>query len=147
MAFTSGQPSCGSAARRNVPSTVFQVCRALKNTGSHYIDVETLEWQGTDFPGVEMKMLWQDSTTGAFTALFRMEPGARLPLHRHTQVAQTFILEGSLVDEQGECSAGNFVWRSEGSVHEVHSPNGCVSISVFKQPNEFLAGDPRQEDS
>ena len=48
------------------------------------------------------------------------------------------ILEGSLVDDDGECTAGNFVWRRPGSVHRAWSPNGCIGIGIFERPNEFL---------
>ena len=72
------------------------------------------------------------------TALFRWQPGAVLPFHEHVEVEQTFVLEGSLADEQGECTAGNFVWRQAGSIHTAHSPHGCLAIGVFQQPNEFL---------
>ena len=106
--------------------------------GSVFVDVEKLDWQPTQFPGVMMKPLWQDETGDAFTALFRLEPGARLPRHRHAAVEQTFVLEGSLVDDEGTCTAGNFVWRRSGSVHEAHSPDGCLSIGVFQKSNEFL---------
>ena len=111
------------------------------DAGSHYVDVSRLDWQATDYPGVTMKVLWRDEHTGAFTALFRLAPGARLSRHRHPRVEQTFVLEGSLVDEHGECTAGNFVWRSPGSVHEAHSPDGCLSIGIFQQPNEPVADD------
>ena len=106
--------------------------------GSTYVDVAGLEWQSTDFPGVSMKVLCRDASGEGFTALFRMEPGARLPRHRHVGIEETFVLEGSLVDDDGVCTAGNFVWREPGSVHEAHSPDGCLSIGIFQQPNEFL---------
>jgi len=108
-------------------------------SGSHYVDVPQLDWEATEFPGVMKKTLWRDENSGAFTALFRLEPGARLPCHRHTGVEQTYVLEGSLVDEHGECTAGNYVWRSAGSVHEAYSPEGCLSIAIFQQPNEFIS--------
>ena len=38
----------------------------------------------------------------------------------------------------GECTAGNFVWRRPGSVHRAWSPNGCIGIGIFERPNEFL---------
>lgn len=106
--------------------------------GSHYLDVEHIPWQPTQFPGVEMKMLWQAPDREAFTAMFRMAPGSRLPRHRHVGIEQTFVLEGSLVDEEGACTAGHFVWREPGSVHTAHSPDGCLSISIFQRANEFL---------
>ena len=33
--------------------------------------------------------------------LFRMAPGAVVPLHAHNEVEQTNVIEGQLVDEQG----------------------------------------------
>ena len=106
--------------------------------GSHYIDVASLPWQPTRFPGVEMKILWRDPDGEAFTGLFRMAPTASLPKHRHCGVEQTFVLEGSLVDDDGVCSAGNYVWREQGSVHTAHTPDGCMTIGLFQKPNEFL---------
>ena len=67
-----------------------------------------------------------------------LRAGAKLPRHRHVALEQTFILEGSLVDDDGECTAGNFVWRRPGSVHRAWSPNGCIGIGIFERPNEFL---------
>ena len=115
-----------------------------KAPGSHFIDVQQLEWQPTQFPGITMKILWQDDQSDSFTGLFRCEGGAQLPLHRHTGVEQTFVLEGSLVDDAGTCTSGNFVWRERESVHAAHSPDGCLLLGIFQQPNEFL--DPAAED-
>ena len=110
--------------------------------GSHYIDVVNLPWQATHFPGVEMKTLWRDPDGESFTGLFRMAPGASLPKHRHCGVEQTFVLEGSLVDDDGACTAGNHVWRDAGSVHAAHAPDGCLMIGIFQKANEFLDDDP-----
>jgi len=106
--------------------------------GSHYIDVEHLSWQETSFPGVEMKVLCRYPNGEAYTALFRMAAGSRLPRHRHRGIEQTFVLEGSLVDDDGACTAGNFVWRDADSIHTAHSPDGCLSLSIFQATNEFL---------
>lgn len=108
----------------------------MSESGSHYVNVEELPWEGSDLPGVEIKMLWSDEVSGAHTALFRLAPGVRLPQHRHVGVEQTYVLEGSLVDEDGACTAGNFVWRSPGSVHTAHSPDGCLALGIFQKPNE-----------
>ena len=108
---------------------------------SFYLDLGEQAWEETDFPGVSIKVLWRAEKGEAYTALFRLAPGARLPKHRHNGVEQTFVLEGSLVDESGACTAGNFVWRRAGSVHSAHSPEGCLAIGIFQQPNEFLSGE------
>ncbi|MCH2213434.1 MAG: cupin domain-containing protein [Fuerstiella sp.] len=114
--------------------------------GSHYIDVENLDWQSTRFPGVDMKILWSDPDGEAFTALFRTAPGTTLPKHQHRGIEQTFILEGSLVDEDGVCTAGNFVWRDVGSVHAAHTPEGSLAISIFQKTNHFFDEEPQSAD-
>lgn len=107
--------------------------------GSHYIDVLNIEWERTPFPGILMKILWRDPHREAFTALFFMEPGATLPKHRHRGIEQTFVLDGALADDDGVCTAGNFVWRDVGSVHTAHAPDGCLSIGIFQRANEFFS--------
>ena len=106
---------------------------------STYLDVSQTAWERTRFPGVEVKMLYQDAS-GRQTSLVRMAPGARLPTHRHVGVEQSYLLEGTLVDEDGACGAGDFVWRRAGSVHEAWSPDGCIVLGIFERPNEFLDG-------
>ena len=112
---------------------------SVKETArSVYLDVSRIAWEPTEHPGVETKTLYREPS-GRQTVLVRMAPGARLPEHRHRGVEQSFILEGTLVDDDGACTAGNFVWRRPGSVHNAWSPDGCLVLAVFEAPNEFLA--------
>ena len=104
---------------------------------STYLDVSKIEWEPTKFSGVDTKVLYRDDN-GRQTTLTRMAPGARLPAHRHVGIEQSYVLEGTLVDDDGACTAGNFVWRRAGSVHNAWSPDGCVVLGVFEAPNEFL---------
>lgn len=105
---------------------------------SVYVDVSKISWEPTTHAGVETKLLYADPS-GRQTMLVRMAPGAKLPDHRHVGVEQSFVLEGTLVDEDGTCTAGNFVWRRPGSVHTAWSPDGCVVLAIFERPNEFLS--------
>ncbi len=107
---------------------------------SHYIDTPSLPWQSTAFDGIEMKILYTDAASGMSTILFRMQPGAVVPLHEHTAVEQTYVLEGSLVDGEGEAAAHGFVWRPGGNVHVAHAPNGALFLSFFMKPNRFFEG-------
>ncbi len=104
---------------------------------STYLDVSGIAWEPTRVPGVSIKRLYEDAS-GKMTTLTRMEPGARLPTHRHVGLEQSYVLEGTLVDDDGVCTAGNYVWRRPGSVHEAWSPDGCVVLGIFDKPNEFL---------
>ncbi|MBG99539.1 MAG: hypothetical protein CMN58_04225 [Solibacterales bacterium] len=113
----------------------------LTELASRYVEVDYLPWVPSRFPGVEVKTLMEDDETGLATMLFKMDPSAQLPLHEHTGIEQTFVLEGSLADEEGEVTAGNYVWRPAGSRHIAHSPKGALAISFFVSPNRFLDED------
>ncbi len=106
---------------------------------SRYVDVAELPWKPTPCDGIDMKILFEDDDRGLLTALFRWAPGSSLPLHEHVDIEQTYVLEGSIVDDEGEVTAGNFVWRPSGSRHTATSPNGALILATFLKPNIFLA--------
>ena len=58
----------------------------------------------------------------------------------HAALEQTWIIDGSLVDLDGAASAGQFVWRPGGNVHQAYSPNGAVLLGMFMKPNIFANG-------
>lgn len=107
---------------------------------SRYVDVAALPWKATPTPGIEMKILFQDKSSGLLTALFRWEPGTALPLHEHVEVEQTYVLSGSIVDDKGEVREGDFVWRPKGNRHLARAPHGALVLSFFLKPNRFLEG-------
>ena len=111
--------------------------QSLGALDSRFVPVNDLPWQKSRFAGIETKVLLVDPETGLLTALMRMAPGAMLPDHEHVLIEQTYVLEGSLVDTDGECRAGDFVWRPAGSRHDAWSPNGCVTLAMFQIPNRF----------
>jgi anti-sigma factor ChrR (cupin superfamily) len=110
----------------------------LATERSTYLDVEKIDWEPTRFPGVFIKKLYEDAS-GKATSLTKMDKGAVLPDHRHVGIEQSFVLQGTLVDDDGACTAGNFVWRRAGSVHKAWTPDGCIVLGVFEKPNEFLS--------
>lgn len=112
----------------------------LDPLASRYLNVDTLPWKPTPTQGIDMKILLQDKDTGLLTALFRWAPGTALDLHEHVEIEQTWVLEGSIVDDEGEVRAGDFVWRPQGNRHLARSPHGALVLSFFLKPNRFLAG-------
>jgi len=115
---------------------------------SRFVDVPNLPWEKTRFPGIEQKTLLMDKATGLVTALMRMAPGVRLPDHEHVKIEQTYVLEGSLCCPEGECHAGQFVWRPAGSRHHAWAgPKGGVFIGIFQLPNKFFESDGRVIDA
>ena len=104
---------------------------------SHYVKIDSLGWTPTGLPGIDQKILFQDQARGT-TALVRFQPGAEVPLHRHQDVEQSYVLEGSIEDADGVCDAGDFVWRPSGSVHHLKSPHGALLIAMIGKRNVFL---------
>ena len=107
---------------------------------SRYVDVVGMSWERTKFPGIEMKVLYTDPASQMSTILFRMAAGAEVPLHEHTAVEQTYVLEGRLIDHEGQCTEGNFVWRPGGNRHVAVAPEGALLLSFFLKPNRFALG-------
>lgn len=105
--------------------------------GSTIVDPSKIEWQRSQFDKIWMKQLYRNDETGELTVLLKWEPGAVLPFHRHPEIEQSFVLEGSFSDHDGLCRAGQYVWRKPGSMHETRSDEGCILFAVYKKPNVF----------
>jgi anti-sigma factor ChrR (cupin superfamily) len=104
---------------------------------SRFIETEQVPWIETA-PGNRMKVIYHDPATGMLTIISRLEPGCGIPAHVHEDLEQTYVLEGSLVDDEGECTAGNFVIRAKGSRHAPTAPNGCTMLVFFLKPTAGL---------
>lgn len=104
---------------------------------SQFVDIDSLPWVDAG-PGNEMKVLMHDPETGMITILTRLAPGASIPFHMHEAMEQTYVIEGSLKDDEGECTAGNFVIRPKGSKHSPVAPNGCTMLVFFLKPTSAL---------
>jgi quercetin dioxygenase-like cupin family protein len=107
---------------------------------SHYVDVPRMPWEETKFAGIKIKVLYSDDR-GITTALFKFDPGAVVPLHEHTALEQTFVIEGTIEDHEGVCGPGQFVWRPAGNRHEAVAPKGAIILGFFLKPNRFANGE------
>ena len=120
---------------------------ALAPLASRFVAVADLPWEKTRFSGVETKTLLVDRASGLCTVLMKMAPGAPLPDHEHVLIEQTYVLEGSLVCAEGECCAGEFVWRPAGSRHTARGgAQGGLMLAIFQVPNRFFETDGRELD-
>ena len=120
---------------------------SLAPLASRFVEVAKLPWEATRYPGVRQKVLVVDRDSGVATVLIHMAPGARLPDHEHVLLEQTYVLEGSLVCGEGECKAGDFVWRPAGSRHSAWGgPQGGLMLAIFQIANRFFEPDGRETD-
>jgi len=110
---------------------------SLGALASRFVNVESLPWIDTG-QGNKTKVLYHDPATDMLTILSKLEPGAGIPAHVHEDLEQTLVLEGSLVDDEGACTAGNFVIRAKGSRHAPVTPNGCTMLVFFMKPTAAL---------
>jgi anti-sigma factor ChrR (cupin superfamily) len=109
----------------------------LEEFASRFMDVEAMPWIETA-PGHHTKVLMHDPETGMLTIISRIAPGGTIPFHVHEDLEQTYILEGSFKDDEGECTAGNFIIRPKGSKHSPVAPDGCTMLVFFMRPTSAL---------
>ena len=109
----------------------------LSAIASRFIDTDEVPWIETT-PGNKMKVIYHDPASGMLTILSKLDPGCGIPAHVHEDLEQTYVLEGSLLDDEGECTAGNFVIRAKGSRHAPTAPNGCTMLVFFLKPTAGL---------
>jgi anti-sigma factor ChrR (cupin superfamily) len=105
--------------------------------GSVYVKPQDIGWEPTQFDGISIKVLYEDKTKGEMTCFLKWEPGATLPMHKHPEIEQSYVIEGSFYDHDGICRAGEFVWRRVGSFHETHSDEGVIILAIYRKPNVF----------
>ncbi len=105
--------------------------------GSVYVRPQDMDWKPSQFPGISIKVLYENPELGELTCLLKWEPGARLPFHQHPEIEQSYVLEGSFYDHDGICGAGEYVWRHPNSCHETRTDEGVVLLAVYRKPNVF----------
>lgn len=88
-------------------------------------------------PGVSMKMLFHDSSGARATMLLRLAPGGTLVAHRHRQVEEFYVLEGSCICAGEFLQAGDYHRAEAGSVHPItSSEQGCLALVMTSTQNE-----------
>jgi len=102
------------------------------------IDPETIDWQPVEQlpPGAWIKILSHDKESGAFSALFKFDKGFEEPKHSHPSDHDILILEGKLVDSDGnETKKGMFFYAPAGDDHgPFTAPDGCIFYGYFNGP-------------
>lgn len=88
-------------------------------------------------PGVSMKPLFNDSAGARATMLLRLAPGGKLLAHRHRQVEEFYVLEGSCICAGEFLQAGDYHRAEAGSVHPItSSEEGCLALVMTSTQNE-----------
>jgi hypothetical protein len=89
------------------------------------------EWRPTGDAGISYKLL--------YATLLRMEPGSRIPTHRHLGVEQCLVLEGDVRSGPVGMTAGDFNCSLPGSVHEeLVTDGGALLLLVSPERYEVV---------
>jgi anti-sigma factor ChrR (cupin superfamily) len=88
-------------------------------------------WISAGAPGVEMKRLFDEPALGRSTYLIRMQPGARIPKHRHGDVEQCLVLDGDIRWGDIVYERGDFIAMGRDTEHpEIYSQNGNLLLLI-----------------
>lgn len=105
-------------------------------TGFTFVRSEGLAWQELA-PGLSMKVLFHDAAAARTTLLLRLAPGGTLIGHRHPQVEELYVLEGSCLCAGEFLQVGDYHRAEEGTVHPVtSSEEGCLVLIMTSSKNE-----------
>ena len=90
------------------------------------VRAEQAPWQAF-LPGIAIKVLHSEPPFE--TAIWRMQPGAKIPSHPHGHDEHCLILQGSLLVEQVRYFAGDFLMARTGAIDPVfHAPEGALLL-------------------
>ena len=86
------------------------------------------KWQSF-LPGIRVKILHSDPSSGVQTALWRLDPGAHIPAHPHSEDEECYVLDGVLELRGERYYQGDFMLAPAGSRHStIRSPQGALML-------------------
>mgnify|MGYP000941497618 FL=1 len=107
-----------------------------EGTGFSFVRSQDVSWQELA-PGLSMKVLFHDAAGARTTMLLRLAPGGTLIGHRHPQVEEFYVLEGSCLCAGELLQVGDYHRAEAGTVHSVtSSEQGCLALVMTSSKNE-----------
>ena len=98
------------------------------------IDTNALPWEERFIQNIGRalyrKTLIEDPDTGMEVRLVRYPAGVVNPRHTHPCAHGMFVLDGTLVTQEGQYGPGTFVWFPEGMVME-HGASADRDVTVL----------------
>lgn len=101
----------------------------LSETAPQIINMSDLEWQNVGKPGLYTKSARVNLDSGEFLGLLRFDPDTVSGVHRHLDIAATYILAGCVSDYSGTFRQGDVGINPAGDTHDAFSYEGSVMVS------------------
>lgn len=90
------------------------------------IQTDTMPWQPASTPGIETKLLYEQSGYVDTMRLERWATGAAPSESEYGGGAEIFVIDGVLSDELGQHGAGSWIRFPEGAKHAPLPGSGCT---------------------
>jgi anti-sigma factor ChrR (cupin superfamily) len=137
LAAGAGQEQPGPDVRTRLLARLEEKKAALPAGFSFRLAHDT-DWIAHPVPGIRMKILSLNRAQRYATLLLDVDPGTRLPAHRHSGDEECYVLSGSLVACGRRIGAGDFHHADAHSDHgELWSDEGC-QVLLIVAPEDFL---------
>jgi quercetin dioxygenase-like cupin family protein len=141
MAAAIAPAELAQADRDAMHGRIMQRIRDEPPPGTVTIRAADMRWVAAG-PGVEVKVLRTDRERKDQTVLIRMQPGAVVVGHRHTQEEECWVLEGEVLIGSHRLRQGDMHVAQPGVVHApIHAPHGALLMirSEIPPPNFRIA--------
>ena len=101
-----------------------------------------LEWIDLGMPGVQMKVLHKETTSGAMTVMTHIEAGAVIPAHWHSKADEmVYVLDGDFVEVGVSYERGSYFQGKAQTTHGPHtSVHGCTVLTHLSAELDFQTG-------
>jgi anti-sigma factor ChrR (cupin superfamily) len=118
--------TAGGEARKRMLIAIHAKIEA--RTSMQVVRREQGQWHSI-FPGVSIKVLHENTQEHTHTTLWRLQPGASVPRHRHSIDEECLILEGSILHAGTEYFAGDYLLSPKGVPHDQFiAPQGALFL-------------------
>jgi anti-sigma factor ChrR (cupin superfamily) len=125
-----------AAQRPGVPAE----SASQQTDGLRFLTIRAAEGEWRELsPGVHMKQLFVDQATSTITSVYKMLPGAQVPMHQHKGIEQCYVMEGDCRINDEVLGPGDFTCAMSGSVHDtLHTQGGTMLLIVAQHGYEVL---------
>ena len=109
--------------------------RIAAETGGESVHPPKPRWSEPEWeqvaPGIECKLLANDTERHLVSMLVRLEPGASYPPHTHAGVEELHLLDGELWIDERKLMPGNYNYGAPGASDQlVWSETGCTCVLI-----------------
>ena len=114
--------------------------RVLERAGGiHVVRAGVGDWIKV-LPGISIKRLRVDREQRTETNLWRLDAGAVIPEHDHLDDEECLVLEGSIIQDEIEYRAGDYLHACPGSRHvPLRAPHGALLLIRSQALGSYLA--------